>query len=71
VRLIDGPLHPVVYLPKVAKGTGGAGDIQVLTDVGLSLYGRVTSPVRLESILGDEEADEVWRLARLTIEEEV
>jgi len=70
-RLIDGPLHPVVYLPKVAKGTGGAGDVQVLTDVGLSLYGRVTSPVRLESILGDEEADEVWRLARLTIEEEV
>ncbi len=70
-QLIDGPLHPVVYLPQVAKGTGGAGDVQVLTDVGLSVYGRVTSPVRLESILGDEEANEVWRLARLTIEEEV
>jgi len=70
-HLIDGPLHPVVYLPKVAKGTGGAGDVEILTDVGLSVYGRVTSPVRLESILGDEEANEVWRLARLTIEEEV
>jgi hypothetical protein len=66
--LLSGPLHPVVYLPRVAKGTP---DTETLTARSSAVYGRITSPVRLESILGNEDADEVWRLARLTIEEEV
>jgi hypothetical protein len=31
----------------------------------------VVSPIRMESILGDENVDEVWRWSRFTLEEEV
>ena len=68
VDMLGGPLRPVVYLPKVAKGTP---DEETITGKSGAVYGRITSPIRLESILGNEETDEVWRLARLTIEEEV
>lgn len=68
--LLDGPLRPVVYLPKVPKGAPGS-DTLTLTRRADAVYGRITSPVRLENILGDENKDEVWRVARLTIEEEV
>ncbi len=36
-----------------------------------AIYGRLTSPVRLESVLGEEESSEVMRVATVTIEEEV
>ena len=68
VEALGGPLRPVVYLPAVGKGTP---DSETLTGRSAAVYGRITSPIRLESILGDENSDEVWRLARLTIEEEV
>ena len=68
VDALSGPLRPVVYVPAVAKGTP---DSETLTGRSAAVYGRITSPIRLESILGDEDATEVWRLARLTIEEEV
>jgi hypothetical protein len=68
VEMLGGPLRPVVYLPALGKGTP---DSETLTGRASAVYGRITSPIRLESILGDEEASEVWRLARLTIEEEV
>ena len=68
LEMLGGPLRPVVYLPALGKGTP---DSETLTGRASAVYGRITSPIRLESILGDEEASEVWRLARLTIEEEV
>ena len=68
VDALSGPLRPVVYVPAVAKGTP---DSETLTGRSAAVYGRITSPIRLESILGDEDASEVWRLARLTIQEEV
>ena len=68
LETLGGPLRPVVYLPAVAKGTP---DSETLTGRSSAVYGRITSPIRLESILGDENTDEVWRLARMTIEEEV
>ncbi|MCP3958832.1 MAG: hypothetical protein GY719_13345 [bacterium] len=36
-----------------------------------AIYGRLTSPVRLENVLGEEESGEVLRVANVTIEEEV
>lgn len=71
MRLIGGPEHPVVYVPVVAKGTGGAGDVEILTDRAAAVYGRVASDFRLESILGDEDTNEVWRVAQFLIEEEL
>jgi hypothetical protein len=68
--MLDGPLRPVVYVPVVPKGAGGS-DSLTLTRRADAVYGRITSPVRLENILGDENKDEVWRVARLTIQEEV
>lgn len=66
--MLAGPLRPVVYLPAVSKGVP---DSETLLSRASAIYGRITSPIRLESILGDEDSTEVWRLARLTIEEEV
>ena len=71
MRLIGGPEHPIVYVPVVAKGTGGAGDVEILTDRAAAVYGRVASDFRLESILGDENTSEVWRVAQFLIEEEL
>jgi hypothetical protein len=66
--MLAGPLRPVVYLPAVSKGVP---DSETLLSRASAIYGRITSPIRMESILGDEDESEVWRLARLTIEEEV
>ena len=68
MRLLGGPLRPVVYVPAVAKGTP---DSVTLTGRDEAIYGRIVSPIRLEAIVGDENTDEVWRWARLTIDEEV
>jgi len=68
LSLVGGPLRPVVYVPVVGKGTP---DAEVLTGRSDAIYGRVVSPIRMESILGDENTDEVWRWSRFTLEEEV
>ena len=68
ISAVDGPLRPVVYIPVLAKGTP---DTVTMTGNADAIYGRIVSPIRMESILGDENANEVWRLARFTIEEEV
>jgi hypothetical protein len=68
VRMLDGPMRPVVYLPKIAKGTP---DNQIMTRRHEAVYGRVTSPARLEQIQGDEISDEVFRIATVAIEEEI
>ena len=65
---LDGPVTPVVHLAAL-DGTAD-GVVSEHRRDGL-LYGRVTSNVRLESVQGDELADEIVRGGQLIIEEEV
>jgi len=67
VRLLSGPDKPVVYLPSVAK----SGNTIVLNRRDSFVAGRVSSPARLESVVGDELSDpgEVFRIASVVIDE--
>jgi len=62
-----GPARAVVYLPAIPK----SGNTITLNRRHQAIAGRVTSPVQIESIQGDETSDEVWRVASVTIEESV
>ena len=59
---------PVVYCPKVPRGTPNTAiDVRRHS----SMFGRIVSPVNLESVVGDEQTSEVFRLLNVEIEEEV
>jgi len=69
LRQLDGPHRPVVYLPRVDRG---APDVIQLNRRHQFMAGRLASPVRVESIHGDEDdptSGEVVRVATLTLEE--
>jgi hypothetical protein len=65
---LEGPNAMVCYLPEISKGTPDTVQTVVYSR---SLYGRVVSPINLETVQGTEEEDEVVRLASLLIEQEV
>ena len=68
IRMLDGPRRPVVYLPKIAKGTP---DTQTFSRRHEAVYGRIVTPARIEQIQGEESTNEVFRVATMAIEEEV
>jgi hypothetical protein len=67
VRQLDGPDKAVVYLPGIAK----AGNTITLNRRQQFVPGRLSSPARLESVLGDEGVSpgEVFRVATVNIQE--
>ena len=69
IRQLDGPHRPVVYLPRIDRGSP---DVIQLNRRHQFIAGRLTSPVRVESILGEEDdatSGEVVRVATLSLEE--
>jgi hypothetical protein len=64
----DGPHLPVIYLPRIERGTS---QVQVLSRRHELMLARMTSPVRLETVVGDEDEDELIRIASITLREEV
>jgi hypothetical protein len=67
VRMMNGPDKAVVYLPSVDK----SGNTVTLNRRHQFVAGRLTSPARLESVVGDENLNpgEVFRVASVNIEE--
>ena len=67
VRQLDGPDKAVIYLPGIAK----SGNTITLNRRQQFIAGRLTSPARLESVLGDEGTDpgEIFRVATVNIQE--
>ena len=61
----DGAATPVVYLPRIDRGTGTV----VTTDRDLFLYGRIESPASRSHVIGDEGVDEMERGDAITIRE--
>lgn len=59
---------PVVYLPSIPKGSSAQ---IVFNRRQESMFGRITSPVEIENVVGDELSDpgEVFRVASVTIRE--
>ncbi|HYF55498.1 MAG TPA: hypothetical protein VEA41_14670, partial [Salinarimonas sp.] len=75
LRAEDGPDALVVFLPSLAydSASGSSGDVvSAWTNFATgAVYGRVTSPVRIETILGEEFSNEMLRISSLTLESEV
>ena len=68
----DGPDKPVVYLPRVDRPASAIGtDAAILHKARGAFLGRLTSPVTLTQVAGDESKDEVLSIGSITIEEEV
>lgn len=67
-REIDGADTPIVYLPSVAPMVGS---LAVLNRRHQLLYGRVTSDISVENVLGEEGDNELVRVATMSIREEV
>ena len=59
---------PIVYLPQIKKSTG-SNDFQVFNRYHNHLLGRTVGAVTLESVLGEELEDEMFRVATINIEE--
>ena len=67
VRMLNGPEQALVYLPSVAK----SGNTVILNRRNQFIPGRMMSPARLESVVGDEDTSpgEVFRVASVNIQE--
>lgn len=69
VREIEGAHTPVVYVPAVASGSTGVTTL-LTGRAGGAIYGRIVGSISAETLLGDEESDELVRCA-FTLEEEL
>ena len=71
---LDGAVTPIVYLPRVVPMTG-ATTVRTIVEPPLMLYGRIRSEsLQVDTVQGDEydtTTGEVYRLARVRIEEEL
>ncbi len=68
---INGSATPLVYVPAIARGTP---DFAQYPQKAASVYGRMMTPVRLETVQGDElgaTSGEVMRILNVEIAEEV
>jgi hypothetical protein len=66
-REIEGAVDPIVYLPAI----GPVSSLKVLNRRHEMLYGRLTSGVSIENVLGEEGDSELVRIATITLQEEV
>ncbi|MCP4744420.1 MAG: hypothetical protein GY871_19655, partial [Actinomycetales bacterium] len=66
----DGGRLPLVYLPKMPKGASGAGnDSHILNRRHSMVYARSMRPVRIETVIGTENTDEVVRVGQMVLTE--
>ena len=68
---VDGAYKPLVYLPRINRG---APDTITLSSPQAAIFGRLVSDVQIDSLIGDEldqVSGEVFRIATVTIEEEL
>ena len=71
LRALDGADSPIVFCPRLPVASGSGDQVTVLVgDESGALYGRLTSrSVRLESVVGDDFEDELFRVATLEVTE--
>ncbi len=72
LREVDGAHRPVVYVAGVEVLDGTEPQpLRVLRHRDRFVYGRLPDSIRFESVQGSETAGEVWRIATISIDEEV
>ncbi len=68
---IDGPGIPVVYIPLIEYSQTGGASFDPRQYARGAIYGRTVTPITLETVVGNEEKTEVYRVNTVTIEEEL
>ena len=68
---IDGPGLPVVYIPRIKFYDRSDPMFDPRQFTRGAIYGRTITPITLETVVGSEETDEVYRVNTVTIEEEI
>ena len=68
---LEGSITPIVYLPRIVYSQRGNPIVDPRQKDRGSIYGRLVSPIILETVVGDEEETEVYRVNTIVIEEEV
>ena len=69
---LRGAEQPVVYLPRIPPGDGNdEGVVRPVLGRSRHLYGRITSNITTQAILGDEDSSEVVAINAVVIEEEL
>ena len=70
---LQGTIRPLVYLPKIPRLVNNPLRNIVLSDILIreeeQLLAVITSDVTIESVLGDELDNEIFRVSTITIEE--
>lgn len=60
---------PIVYLPSIRKSTNPVTDIQVFTRFHDHSLVRTTGELTIESVIGEESQDEMFRVANINLQE--
>ena len=71
LREVNGSSQPVAFLPRIPLKAGHAQESIQFNDDRMFLYGRIDSDHSYSVVQGNEGADEVQRLNKITITEEV
>jgi len=71
---LDGPALPVVYIPRIEfldRPPSPNVRFDPRQNNRGAIYSRLTTPITLEQVVGDEETSEVYRVNSVTFEEEL
>ena len=64
-------LQPVVYLPRIKRATTTALDVQVFNRQAEHALCLLSNDIQIDSVLGDEGVDEIFRIATIVLDEVV
>jgi hypothetical protein len=64
-------LQPVVYLPRIQRATTSSLDVQIFNRNMHHALCLLDGDIQIDSVLGDEQVDEIFRVATLVLEEVV
>ena len=66
-----GAAEPVVYLPRIEYISSPGGSSAPITGRERHMYGRIVSPISRQSVVGDEDENEIHTINAISIEEEI
>ena len=67
---LQGTVRPLVYLPRINRlSSTGAVQADILVREDEQILSVIASDITIESVLGREQQDEIFRVSTITIEE--
>ena len=70
LQRLQGTVRPLVYLPRINRlSSTGAVQADILVREDEQILSVIASDITIESVLGEEQQDEIFRVSTITIEE--